>query len=125
MKITYRIPSKKVPCGYLELQADVDVPVNGLPDAVALANDYAQFIKDYQAAEVAAFESSPKAATPKVKPEDDINDVASDMIKDGLGATDVTDAPWGKTDTPTESKEWTPPETEAVANDSDDVVWDF
>jgi len=124
MQITYRIPSKKVPYGFVEM---VDENAT-MPQPDELARWYANFISEYQAAEVAAFEQSTKVAKPKAKPapEDDINDVASDLIKDGLGATELSPeeaaAPWTKTGQPTTSKAWEDP-TSAPAEDGPD--WDF
>ena len=114
MKVTYRIPSKKVPYGYIEIEDDQSYAV--MPDAEVLAQDYAAYILKYQGAEVAAFEQPPKAA-PKAKP--DPVDAAADLMKEALGATEVDGddpaAPWNEDETPTESKP-------ADSNESD---WDF
>lgn len=115
MEITYRIPSKKVPYGYIEFTWKRESGT-GMPDPVEMAAEYAQYIKDYQAAEVAAFEQPPKAA-PKAKP--DPVDAAADLMKEALGATEVDGndpaAPWNEDETPTTSKP-------ADSNESD---WDF
>ena len=117
VEITYRIPSKKVPYGYLEFTAE---PGN-LPDPEVLANEYAAYIKRYQAAEVAAFEAPPKAP-PKV--EDKSTEEAVKMLDEGLdGVTEVDEhspaAPWDKTsdetETATNDKPW----------DLDDSAWDM
>lgn len=132
MKITYRIPSKKVPYGYVEM---VDENAT-MPQPDELAQWYANFISQYQAAEVAAFEQPTKVAKPKPVPEDDINDIASDLIKDGLGATELSPEeaakPWNKTgsgsmdgyetDEPTTSKAWEESKAEPSVDDTD---WDF
>jgi len=123
--ITYRIPSKKVPYGYIEFTDSTEMA--GLPDPVALAEWYAQFIKEYQAAEVAAFEAAPRKAKPAVVVPDSADDSAIDeaakMLSDGLGgATEIDEntpaKPWDKTSDETEStneKPW----------DLDDSAWDM
>lgn len=120
MEITYRIPSKKVPYGYLEFTAE---PGN-LPDPEVLANEYAAYIKRYQAAEVAAFEAAPTKPV-KLGPVDDSSvDEAAKMLDDGLGGVTEVDehspaAPWDKTsdetETATNDKPW----------DLDDSAWDM
>lgn len=123
MEITYRIPSKKVPYGYLEFKAEVDVPVNGLPDAVALADSYAEFILSYQAAEVVAFEN-PGHLKVKAKPSPEKETAAAiNDLNEGLGGVTEIDedepvAPWnkGSEDKETETKPWD------AGNDSD---WTF
>lgn len=127
MEITYRIPSKKVPYGYLEFTVSEG---ESLPDPVTLAEDYAQYIKDYQAAEVQAFEN-PSAgqiqranAWSKGKDEDKAVDEAAKMLSDGLGGAEEIDEdapvkPWDKTSdetaTATNEKPW----------DLDDSDWDM
>jgi hypothetical protein len=118
VKITYRIPSKKVPYGYVEM---VDENA-AMPQPDELAEFYAKFIIEYQKAEVRAFEAPAK---PKADPNDDIN-VAAQTIKDGLGATELSPEeaakPWTKTDQPTTKKDWEEP---APAVAEDDSIWDF
>lgn len=117
MKITYRIPSKKVPYGYIEIEHDQGFAV--MPDPSVLAEEYANYIQAYQAAEIAAFESAPKVKA-KAHTNEDINDVAAQEIKSQLGATEVDgddpDAPWNKN-----GEETTASET-ASSNEDD---WDF
>lgn len=117
MQVTYRIPSKKVPYGYLEFTtSDGETP----PDPEQMAAEYADYIKRYQAAEVAAFEAAPKSP-PKV--EDKSVDEATKMLSDGLGGAEEIDEnapvkPWDKTSDETEStteKPW----------DLDDSDWDM
>ena len=115
MKITVRIPSKKVPYGYLEYETEVDSV-----EPQALAEMYANLIRDYQAAEVKAFENPPKAA-PKV--EDKSVEEATKILDEGLdGVTEVNEsdppAPWDKTSDETES-------TEEKPWDLDDSDWDM
>lgn len=122
MQVTYRIPSRKVQYGYLEFTVDEG---QALPDPVELAEQYVQYIKDYQAAEIQAFENPAVRQIKKADTTEDINEVAANEIKSQLGATDVTNGapPWAKA--ATESKEWEEPQTaapKAVASDSD---WDF
>jgi hypothetical protein len=112
--ITVRIPSKKVPYGFLEFQQEVPSL-----DPQGLAEMYVQLIKDYQAAEVAAFEAAPKAAP---KQEDKSVDEAVKILDEGLGGVEEIDEnapvkPWDKaSDTETEEKKpW-------AAEDGD---WDF
>lgn len=119
METTYRIPSKKVPYGYLEFTVSEG---DGLPDPVKLAEEYAEYIKAYQAAEVQAFEKPATKAKPKQT--EDINDEvmksAVDEIKSQLGATEVDgddpDAPWNQNGD--KSNESPKPEP-------DDSDWDF
>jgi len=126
MQVTVRIPSKKVPYGYIELNgepADFGLSGDGYghADPTELAEFYAQFIKAYQAAEVAAFEAAP--SKPKAKPVDSSVDEAAKMLSDGLGATEIDESepvkPWDKssdeTESTTESKPW-----DTVSSD-----WDF
>jgi hypothetical protein len=119
MQVTYRIPSKKVPYGYIELTGDhTEFPVDPTsPDELAEA--YAWYIKTYQAAEVAAFEAAPKK--PAVKVEDSSTDEAVKMLNDGLGGVEEIDEnepvkPWDKAPEATateEKKPWS------------DADWDF
>lgn len=113
--ITVRIPSKKVPYGFLEFQQEVPSL-----DPQGLAEAYAQLIKEYQAAEVAAFEAAPSKPTVKVK--DTSVEEATKMLDEGLGGVeeipeDAPVKPWDKaSDTATEEKKpW-------AAEDGD---WDF
>lgn len=118
MELIYRIPSKKVPYGYIEIRDPA--PINGMPDPTDLAEWYAQYIKAYQAAEVAAFEAAPKSP-PKV--EDKSVEEATKMLDEGLGGVEEIDEdapakPWDKTSDETEStteKPW----------DLDDSAWDM
>lgn len=117
MQVTIRIPSKKVPYGYLEFQKDVESV-----EPQVLAEMYVQLIKEYQAAEVAAFEAAPTRPM-KLGPVDDTSvEEATKMLNDGLdGVEEIDEAapvkPWDKTDATAteESKPW-------VAEDGD---WDF
>lgn len=121
MDITYRIPSKKVPYGFIEFKWERTDNDASLPDPVELAVEYADYIKAYQAAEVAAFE---KRATLQAhdKPDKSVEEAAK-MLSDGLGATEIDESepvkPWDKssdeTESTTESKPW-----DTVSSD-----WDF
>ena len=121
MQITYRIPSKKVPYGFIEFQWERTDGDASLPDAGELAEEYAQYIKDYQAAEVQAFENPSARQIRKAdKPKEDINDLAGDdvekaasIVKEELGAAEVGEhepvAPWDKkeeTETPKSKPVW-------------------
>ena len=115
--ITVRIPSKKVPYGFLEFQQEVPSL-----DPQGLAEMYVQLIKEYQAAEVAAFEAAPTKPV-KLGPVDDTSvEEATKTLNDGLGGVEEIEEnapvkPWDKaSDTATEEKKpW-------VTDDSD---WDF
>lgn len=143
MQVTYRIPSRKVQYGYLEFTVDEG---QALPDPVELAEQYVQYIKDYQAAEVQAFENPAARQIKKADATEDINEVAAAEIKSQLGATIVSEAnslasassaktnvatdvtngapPWAKA--ATESKEWEEPQTAAPkAAPTDSSDWDF
>ncbi|UJQ86900.1 hypothetical protein SEA_TREAT_65 [Streptomyces phage Treat] len=118
MQVTYRIPSKKVPYGYLEFTTSEG---ESLPDPVTLAEDYAQYVKDYQSAEVQAFEN-PTAG--QLKRADKSIEEATKILDEGLGGVEEIDEdapvkPWNKTETAAtateEKKPWT-----AEAGD-----WDF
>ena len=95
MQVTVRIPSKKVPYGFLEFQQEVE-SVNPQD----LAAMYVQLIKDYQAAEVAAFEAAPVKTKP-AKPVVDEVEEAVKMLDEGLGVTEIEEstpvAPWDST----------------------------
>lgn len=123
MELIYRIPSKKVPYGYIEIRDPA--PINGMPDPKDLAEWYAQYIKEYQAAEVAAFEAPPKEviraeAVDRIR---DANAEAITMLNDGLDGVEEIDEdapvkPWTKTSDETEAtneKPW----------DLDDSDWDI
>lgn len=118
MQVTYRIPSKKVPYGYIEFTWKREAGT-GMPDPVEMAVEYADYIKAYQTAEVAAFE---KRATLQAhdKPDKAVDEAAK-MLSDGLGATEIDESepvkPWDKSadESTTESKPW-----ETNAGD-----WDF
>lgn len=126
MEITYRIPSKKVPYGYLEFTVKAG---ESLPDPVTLAEDYAQYIKDYQTAEVQAFENPSAGQIQRAnayaaqKQADKAVEDAIKVLDEGLdGVTEVNEndppAPWDKTSDETESnndKPW----------DLDDSDWDM
>lgn len=128
MQVTYRIPSKKVPYGYIEFTWERTDGDASLPNPDELAEEYAQYIKDYQSAEVQAFEN-PTAdqlkradARSKAKQEDKSIEEATKILDEGLGGVEEIDEnapvkPWDKTsDTATEEKKpWT-------ASDGD---WDF
>ncbi len=119
MQITYRIPSKKVPYGYLEFTAEAD---EQLPDPEVLANGYAQYILAYQKAEVQAFESGPK---PKVQTVAEITeDEAVELIKRELGGVELSPEeaakPWNQEPEAEEEKPW---ESDPVTATGDD--WDF
>jgi hypothetical protein len=118
MQVTIRIPSKKVPYGYLEYQQDV---VSVEPQA--LAEMYAELIKRYQQAEVAAFER-PLTKPVQLGPVDDTSvEEATKMLNDGLGGVEEVEenAP---------AKPW-PAKTEATATtekkvwESNDDDWSF
>lgn len=123
MKVTFRIPSKKVQYGYLEVEDDQSWAV--MPSPLELAEHYAQFILDYQAAEKMAFENPTASQIKKADANDDIN-AAAQVIKDELGATELSPEeaakPWNKTEEPTSSKPWSEPTAAPAVADSD---WDF
>lgn len=117
MKITYRIPSRKVPYGFVEVEWEKADAV--MPDPVVMAEDYAQFIKDYQAAEVQAFENPTGTQLARA---DKSVDEATKMLNDGLGGVEEIDEnapvkPWDKSadESTTESKPW----------EADEADWDF
>lgn len=120
MQVTYRIPSRKVQYGYLEFTVDEG---QALPNPVELAEQYVQYIKDYQAAEVQAFENPAIRQIKKADATEDINEVAANEIKSQLGATDVTSAPWANA--PSESKDWEEPKDAAPAAPVDESKWTF
>lgn len=124
MDITYRIPSKKVPYGYIEFTWKREAGT-GMPDPAEMAAEYAEYIKAYQAAEVAAFEAAPKKPV-KIAPVDDSSvEEATKMLNDGLGGVeeiseDAPVKPWDKTSDETatateEKKPW----------NLDDSDWDM
>lgn len=121
MDITYRIPSKKVPYGYIEFTWERDGSY-GLPSPDELASEYADYIREYQSAEVAAFETAPIKPKPQAKPNTSVEEAAK-MLSDGLGGAEEIDEdapvkPWDKTSDETEStteKPW----------DLDDSDWDM
>lgn len=120
MEITYRIPSKKVPYGYLEFTMKEG---DTLPDPVELADSYASYILSYQTAEVVAFEN-PGHLKVKAKPSPEKETAAAiNDLNEGLGGVTEIDedepvAPWnkGSEDKETEAKPWD------AGNDSD---WTF
>jgi hypothetical protein len=123
MLITYRIPSKKVPYGYIEFQWE-RASGTGMPDPAELAEEYAQYIKDYQAAEVQAFENPAIRQIKRAdKVDEDINS-AAEVIKDTLGATEIGEhepvAPWDNKPDETESTESKPWKKPTASSD-----WDF
>ncbi len=121
MDITYRIPSKKVPYGYIEFTWKRESGT-GMPDPLEMAEEYAQYIKDYQSAEVQAFEN-PRVQ--QIKKADDV-DEARKILEEGLDTTttevdgDDPAAPWNQTSDTNESSE----EME-TSSSSDDDDWDF
>lgn len=130
MQVTYRIPSRKVPYGFIEFQWE-RASGTGMPDPNEMAEEYAQYIKDYQAAEVQAFEN-PTArqiqkadAKAKAIAEDKSVEEATKMLDEGLGVTEIDEdaplaAPWDKTsDTEATSTEESKPWN---VSDGD---WDF
>ncbi len=84
MKITYRIPSKKVPYGYIEIDWE-RTDGGGIPDPAELAEEYAQYILDYQAAEVQAFENPAARQIKKADKVDKTVDDAQKILNEGLG----------------------------------------
>lgn len=118
MKVTYRIPSKKVPYGYIEVEWDKDD--NVMPGPLDLAEDYAQYILDYQAAEVQAFENP---AARQIKKADKVDTSVADaqkILNEGLGGVSEVDgddpnAPW--VDNPTADAE---PDTSTTVNESNE-----
>lgn len=114
MQVTVRIPSKKVPYGFLEFQQEVPSL-----DPLGLAEMYAQLIKDYQTAEVQAFENPTGSQLARA---DKSVDEAAKMLNDGLGGVEEIDEnapakPWDKStdESTTESKPW----------EADEADWDF
>lgn len=121
MQVTWRIPSKKVPYGFIEVVDTTSYAV--MPSPEELAEDYAQYIKDYQSAEVQAFEN-PTAdqlkradARSKAKEQDKSIEEATKILDEGLGGVEeieenapVRPGPWTKTETEAtateEKKEW-------------------
>jgi len=120
MQVTVRIPSKKVPYGFLEFQQEVE-SVNPQD----LAAMYVQLIKDYQAAEVAAFEAAPVKAKPAKLVVDEVEEAVK-MLDEGLGVTEIDEstpvgeAPWDNAS----DTEATSTEEKKPWNVSDDS-WDF
>lgn len=125
MEITYRIPSKKVPYGYIEFTWKRETGT-GMPDPSEMAEEYAAYIRSYQAAEVAAFERPPVVATPPLQEQADkaVEDAVK-ILDDGLdGVTEVSEnakpAPWDKTSDETETES-----TNEKPWDLDDSDWDM
>lgn len=123
MDVTYRIPSKKVPYGYIEFTWKREAGT-GMPDPTELAEEYAQYIKDYQSAEVQAFEN-PTARQLNSKPARDEVAEATRILTEGLGPVSEVDgddpaAPWNKT-----SDNTTNPSEESPSSAVDDSDWDF
>lgn len=118
MELTYRIPSKKVPYGYLEFTCKEG---EALPDPVEMANQYADYISRYQKAEVEAFERGPKPVVASVS--SITEDEAADLIKRELGGVELSPEeaakPWNQEQAEDE-KAW---ESDPVTASSDD--WDF
>lgn len=119
MQTTWRIPSKKVPYGYLEFTV---AEGEALPDPEALANQYADYITRYQKAEVVAFEQGPKpqvATVTSIVTEDE----AAELIKRELGGVELSEEeaakPWNQEQAEDE-KAWESDEVTASGSD-----WDF
>lgn len=119
MELTYRIPSKKVPYGYLEFTCKEG---ESLPDPEVLANQYADYISRYQKAEVQAFEQGPKpvvASVTSITTEDE----AAELIKRELGGVELSPEeaakPWNQ-EAVEDEKAWESDEVTASGSD-----WDF
>lgn len=121
MEITYRIPSKKVPYGYVEIKAPTTLA--GFPDPTELAEWYANYIREYQAAEVKAFEAPPtQAKSPQAAKDTSVED-AIKILDEGLDGVEEIDEnapvkPWDKASDETETEEKKPWQT-------DESDWDF
>jgi hypothetical protein len=121
MEITYRIPSKKVPYGYVEIKAPTSLA--GFPDPTELAEWYANYIREYQAAEVKAFEAPPtQAKSPQAAKDTSVED-AIKILDEGLDGVEEIDEnapvkPWDKASDEIETEEKKPWQT-------DESDWDF
>lgn len=115
--IIFRIPSK-VQYGYVEVQAtpeELGGDASLLSSPELMAEMYVRYAKDYREREEQALKAS--SGKPEKKSEDlDSFSIAkgpslteaADMIKDGLGATEVDDngAPYKKTPPKAKAKPW-------------------
>ena len=111
--VTFRIPSK-IPYGYIEFVTEGEL------DAVALANQYVEFVKAYKDAEERALAAPTKtqskhevASVDKVLSEDEVVDLVVRELG-GVPVDDDKDAPWNNKPEPVK-KDY------AV----DDSSWDF
>lgn len=111
----FRVPSKKIQYGYIEVEIDVSVLT-----AAQAAAAYMSYVSEFQMAEIEYVEAKasppkdfPKADEPTKQDIENANSVigsnapedvqaAAQAVVDGLGATEVPDeeAPWDKAKKP-------------------------
>lgn len=107
--IIFRIPSK-VQYGYVEVQAtpeELGGDASLLSSPELMAEMYVRYAKDYREREEQALKAS-SGKPEKAAPEGPSLAEATDMIKEGLGATEVDDngAPYKKTPPKAKAKPW-------------------
>lgn len=137
MKITWRLPSN-VPYAYAEVT--FDLATDPVPDMTALAYRYAEALAEFKEQEKKAINGVPRPARKSENPVEDlllgtnpgheeVLDKAVEMLKDGLGATEVDGddpkAPWNNKEKTLQdlAKVFAPKQEPASSGDDDE--WDF
>ena len=111
-EVIFRVPSKKVQYGYMEVKIDVPSVESTFPDPSELGAMYTEYVSRFVDAEINGIQKVQK----------ELNDAeAAQLLKDTLGATEIPEdeaaKPWNK-DTKTESKPW-------ESSPSSDDDWDL
>lgn len=114
-KVTYRIPSKKVVYGYIEITGDPgDFGITDTADAHGIAQAYTQYVAAFQRSEMGTVAAvSPQAPEPTV----------DELLRDELGAREIsstTNKPWENKPAAGNDKPWA--SKAAPASDDD---WDI
>lgn len=102
-KVTYRIPSKKVQYGYVEITGDPgDFGIEDTADAHAIAKNYVDYM--------VAFARSEAGTVTAAKPEAPASEDVADLLREELGARVV------ETTEKTSKKPWENKPAEATSN---------
>lgn len=108
-KVTYRIPSKKVQYGYVEITGDPgDFGIEDTADAHAIAQAYVDYMIAFARSEAGSVEAASKQEAP---PKDPVTpDEVEQLLHDELGAqkigTKQSKKPWEKDATAATEKPW-------------------
>lgn len=109
-KVTFRIPSKKVQYGYVEITGDPgDFGITETADAHGIAQTYIDYMTAFTRSEIGAVTAASKQEAPPKDPE--TSDEVEQLLHDELGAQKIGEKknpkPWeAKAEEPAAKKPW-------------------